>query len=562
VLPAGTAIHSCEQNPWETAHVLANGDVVACEVLDKTPLGNLFEQSISEIWNGEVYRRFRALYHAGAVAECRTCPWKRAYIPGPPAAEILGTRGRHAQLIYGWHDPCGEPHMWSGQEATAMLAPRAGANRLHVHGTLSPGNDLTVSCNGAEVGRAGNPTSEAAAFELDLPVDDTSETWRIDFRTRFAYRPYPDQRDLGFALRVLAARRRAAPAIVDTRERALEPLVRAIASIDRLGVNLRSRFGPRAIGQQASHAPGMSVIIPERDNVGELATCLESLRVALARFNEPSEVIVVVNGSPAENYTELRCEHPAIRWGFHRKPLAFSRAVLEGLRHARFDWVYLLNNDVALDPAAFRTLAPYRQDDVFAIGSQVFLKDRTAFRNETNWGALLIEDGLATIHDWIPRSGHVVEAFYTGGGASLFQTRLLRRLLDPAAYAPFYWEDVEWGWRARKLGYRNLLCPASVAWHRRQATISRCYTPAEVESTIERNRLLFQLRNFTTVGSVSRVIRAIAAAQDNVAAAFLRRRAAWEIGRGRLWNHMAPLTDEQVWASWDRASWEQSVSCG
>jgi hypothetical protein len=34
-LPPGAAIHSCEQNPWETAHVLSNGDVVACEVLDK-----------------------------------------------------------------------------------------------------------------------------------------------------------------------------------------------------------------------------------------------------------------------------------------------------------------------------------------------------------------------------------------------------------------------------------------------------------------------------------------------------------------------------------------------
>jgi MoaA/NifB/PqqE/SkfB family radical SAM enzyme len=46
-LPAGAAIHSCEQNPWETTHVLSNGDVVACEVLDKAPLGNLLRQSMA-----------------------------------------------------------------------------------------------------------------------------------------------------------------------------------------------------------------------------------------------------------------------------------------------------------------------------------------------------------------------------------------------------------------------------------------------------------------------------------------------------------------------------------
>jgi MoaA/NifB/PqqE/SkfB family radical SAM enzyme len=46
-LPAGARIYSCEQNPWETTHVLANGDVVACEVLDRYPLGNLLEQSMA-----------------------------------------------------------------------------------------------------------------------------------------------------------------------------------------------------------------------------------------------------------------------------------------------------------------------------------------------------------------------------------------------------------------------------------------------------------------------------------------------------------------------------------
>jgi len=31
----------CEQNPWETTHILADGSVVACEVLERNPMGNL-----------------------------------------------------------------------------------------------------------------------------------------------------------------------------------------------------------------------------------------------------------------------------------------------------------------------------------------------------------------------------------------------------------------------------------------------------------------------------------------------------------------------------------------
>ena len=36
-----SGIPTCEQNPWETIHILSNGDVVACEVHDKAVLGNL-----------------------------------------------------------------------------------------------------------------------------------------------------------------------------------------------------------------------------------------------------------------------------------------------------------------------------------------------------------------------------------------------------------------------------------------------------------------------------------------------------------------------------------------
>ncbi len=106
-LPPGALIHSCDQNPWETAHVLANGDVVACEVLDKYPLGNLTVQSIGEIWRGPAYQSFRERYRRGQVPECRACPWKRAYLPGPRSSEIIASRGLSAQLLYGWHDPAG-----------------------------------------------------------------------------------------------------------------------------------------------------------------------------------------------------------------------------------------------------------------------------------------------------------------------------------------------------------------------------------------------------------------------------------------------------------------------
>jgi MoaA/NifB/PqqE/SkfB family radical SAM enzyme/GT2 family glycosyltransferase len=573
LLPPDARVYSCEQNPWETAHVLSNGDVVACEVLDKVPLGSLQRQSLTDIWHGKQYEQFRRRYQSGEVPECRACAWKKAFRPGPLRSDILGSRGRSAQLLSGWHDPSGEAHVWSSQQAAAVIAPRTGSRSIHLSGTLPPGpkgqaNALMVHCNGSEIGRIVNPWEESIPFGLDFPVADSqADPWRIEFRTRHVYRPNErgagtDQRDLGFALTLLASKRYDDPETASRHEQALQPMVRAIRSIDKFGKELRlltrrlleTRRAPTPETHDAGlDDPGITVVIPERDNPEELRACLESVREAGRHFPEPLQTMVIVNGSPALDYEPLRRANPAVEWRFHAQPLGFGGAIRAGLREARFPWVYLLNNDVVLDRDAFRALAPCRNRSIFGISSQIFLKDRTRFREETNWTALLIQDGLAVIHDWIPRSDRPVENFYAGGGASLFQASLLRRFLEPSAYAPFYWEDVEWGWRARKLGYRCLFCPQSVAHHRQQATIRRCYSAGDIETVLERNRLMFQLRNLTSAGSLDRVVAEIARSPKAVVNDFMGAPMRWKVARGRLWNHLAPLTDEEVLSSWQRA---------
>jgi MoaA/NifB/PqqE/SkfB family radical SAM enzyme/GT2 family glycosyltransferase len=564
-LPEGALIHSCEQNPWETAHVLSNGDVVACEVLDRIPLGNLFEQSIDEIWHGPLYRSFRERYRRGEVPGCRTCPWKRAYLPGPLASEIIAARGLSSQLLYGWHAPSGEDHIWSSQQAAAVLAPRPGSRTLHLSGVLPPGppnnpNHLTIRVNGTEIGQVTNPWEETIPFGLDFEVaPNTPEPWMLEFRTTHVYRPSErgagtDQRDLGFALVLVVSKAFADPERARRRNTALLPLRLFVGTIDLWGMRMRRGWhrAPR-LQSRKTWKPGLSILVPEWDNTQELIACLASVREAVCQWSEPLEIGVIVNGSPASEYQALRKAYPEIRWRFYDKALGFGGAVRAGLQSVRHDWVYLLNSDVALDPSALRVLAPLRSGETFSVASQVMLKDTARFRDETNWATLLVESGLATIHDWIPKSDGPTPTFYSGGGASLFRTCLLRKLLDASAYDPFYWEDVEWGWRARKLGYDSWFCPGSIAYHRQRSTIERHYSAETVEQIVCRNRLLFQLRNFTTMGSLDRVIDEIAGVPEQVGAHFLAPSARWKIARGRLWRHLAPFTDEEVFAQWNNS---------
>ena len=564
-LPPDALIYTCEQNPWETAHVLSNGDVVACEVLDKIPLGNLLERPIAEIWHGAAYRQFRGRYRRGELRECRTCPWKRAYKPGPWAAEVLAARGLNAQLLYGWHEPSAEEHIWSSQQAAAVLAPRPGSRTLHVSGMLPPGpahspNRLSICVNGIEVGCVTNPWEEIIPFGLDFAVDANQPApWMLEFRTTHIYRPSErgvgtDRRDLGFALVLLVSREFVDPERARAQRTALQPLVRFVQAVDRWGTRVQRRYR-RALRPPfaGSWKPGISVLIPEWDNLVELTACLKSVRDAACEWREPLQTIVVVNGSPRSDYEHLWKAYPEVRWRFFDRPLGFGGAVRAGLGWVRHDWVYLLNSDVILEPRALREVASERAEGRFSIASQMIFKDATRFRDETNWTTLLLESGLATIHDWIPRSDHPVPTFYAGGGASLFRTSLLKRLLDDSVYGPFYWEDVEWGWRARKLGYDAWYCPGSIACHTQRATIGRHYAPEMVEQIVKRNRLLFQLRNLTTTGSLDRVMEELACAPAAVEAYFLSAATRWKIARGRLWNHVAPLGDEEVFDLWNNS---------
>jgi MoaA/NifB/PqqE/SkfB family radical SAM enzyme/GT2 family glycosyltransferase len=564
-LPQGALIYSCEQNPWETTHVLSNGDVVACEVLDKIPLGNLSERSIGAIWHGASYQRFRERYQRGDVPECRTCPWKRAYLPGPPASEIIAARGLSAQLLYGWHEPSGEEHIWSSQQAAAVLTPRSRSRTLHVSGMLPPGaknnpNQLTICLNGTEIGRVTNPGEEIMPFGLDLAVAaNQQDSWQLEFRTTHVYRPSErgsgsDQRDLGFALVLLVSKAFVDPERAREQTSALRPLRRFVQAIDLWGMGLRRCWHHnQAARSDDTWTPGLSILIPEWDNFEELTACLASVREAACQWSEPLEVVVIVNGSPESDYRALRELNPGVLWQFYDRPLGFGGAIQAGLQSVHYDWVYLLNSDVVLEPSALCVLAPHRAGETFSVGSQIILKDTTRFRDETNWTTLLMVSGLAAVHDWIPRSEAPVPTFYSGGGASLFRTNLLRRLLDASAYDPFYWEDVEWGWRARKLGYDSWHCPASIAHHTRRSTIGRHYSVEAVEGIIQRNALMFQLRNFTTVGSLERVMEEIARAPKAIGAHFLAPSTLWKIARGRLWNHLAHCTDEEVLALWNNS---------
>ena len=385
-LPQGARIETCDQNPWSTVHVLANGDVVTCEVRDGQPLGNLGQQSLKNIWRSAVYAQFRRDFVCGDDPKCARCVYKRAYLPRPFIQRLL---------------PSWRP------------------TRQHA----------------ANLGRWAKQTvAMSAALSLRTGLDA-----------------------LEWAARCL---------------RFLHP-------------------APKPAPLPASE-DGVSVIIPERDAPMMLAECLQSLSESLARLDAPGQVIIVCNGTPSERYADLQARFADYQWCFEPQPLGFSGAVNVAMQHARWNWVFLLNSDMRLESDALAMLWSRRRPGLFSLAAQVHFQDRERRREETGLTALDVRKGLDGLYDREPFTSKVpVTHLYSGGGASLYQRRVLKRLLDSGpAYAPFYWEDVDWGMRAQLLGYQNLFVPDALAHHRHRATVSRFYSPETIDRMLERNALV------------------------------------------------------------------------
>jgi GT2 family glycosyltransferase len=276
------------------------------------------------------------------------------------------------------------------------------------------------------------------------------------------------------------------------RERMLTTVLRGVDALAAL-LPLRA-WTPRR--NRSCERPGVSILIPERGTPELLIACLASVDVASALLEEPREVLVVVNGAPPAAYDQVKAAHPSVRWHFEAESLGFNGAIAVGLQQVAYDWVYLLNSDMTLDPKALVSVLGHRDARTFAIASQIYFADPNRRREETGWTDFWVQDGVTQHYDRVPEDSSVRGHLYASGGASLFQASLLRTYArSTRAYAPFYFEDADWSVQAARDGFVVKFCPQSSVSHVHRATVKKFYSPGEIARIARRNQLFFEARH-------------------------------------------------------------------
>ena len=241
--------------------------------------------------------------------------------------------------------------------------------------------------------------------------------------------------------------------------------------------------------------PLVSVILVSYNSNEFIIECLSSLtKQSYQNFN----IIFVDNNSSdnsleivEEEYPEIIAIRNDINFGFAK---ACNIGIQKAFEEEKTKYVVCLNIDTVVDENWLKELILAAENNFNAgsVQSKILLYDdpdkiNTAVNNLTFLGFGYCGDYLQ------PSSNktEIEEIPYSSGSSILFSRKALERtgLFDEDYF--LYHEDVDLGLRIRLLGYKNLLAPRSICFHKYS------FPKNNMVYFLERNRLITLYKNFS-----------------------------------------------------------------
>jgi GT2 family glycosyltransferase len=237
--------------------------------------------------------------------------------------------------------------------------------------------------------------------------------------------------------------------------------------------------------------PTVSVIILNYNGCDYIETCLLSL-LDLEFPKEQLEIIIVDNGSTDNSTDLIQSKFPDIRLIRNETNLGFSRAANQGAASAKGEYLAFLNNDMRVAKNWLKALlqAIQREPEIGCIGSLVMNWDGTAV---DFWGRSDDLFGLDPIPSNPPAPASVSSSnkytMFASGGAMLIRRDVFQELGGFDVDYFMYHEDVDLGWRLWLRGYKCVLTPLSVVYHKGGASSGRL--PREFVDAFLQKHVLF-----------------------------------------------------------------------
>ena len=214
------------------------------------------------------------------------------------------------------------------------------------------------------------------------------------------------------------------------------------------------------------------------------------------KHSDGAHIIIVDDHSTDESVSYVQTKFPDITIIRKNTHEGFTSTVNAGVKEANTDIVVLLNTDIEPEKNFLKPLFSHFFDSgVFAVGCM----DKSV----ENGKKLLRGRGIGWWEKgfYIHKRGEVNESVtaWVSGGSGAFRRSMWNELggMD-TIFNPFYWEDIDLSYRARKAGWKTLFEPKSLVVHfHEEGKIKKEYTEKEIKRIAYRNQFIFIWKNCT-----------------------------------------------------------------
>lgn len=235
----------------------------------------------------------------------------------------------------------------------------------------------------------------------------------------------------------------------------------------------------------------VSIIILTYNNEKDLAECIPSI---YDQTYKNFELLIVDNGSTDGTVEFIKTHYPEIKLVETGANLGYAGGNNIGFRHAKGDYIVVVNPDTFVDPGWLADLIKPLEDPKIGITNPKVLEyndhDHGSCGNTTHYTGLHFPRGLEKSTTLYTKP-EIVSAI--SGCSFAIRREVLSSLngFDPDYF--LYLEDSDLSLRARLAGYQIMFTPGSIVYHKHKTVI----TPQK-EYYLERNRYQLLLKCYST----------------------------------------------------------------
>ncbi|MCK4423838.1 MAG: glycosyltransferase, partial [Candidatus Omnitrophica bacterium] len=224
-----------------------------------------------------------------------------------------------------------------------------------------------------------------------------------------------------------------------------------------------------------------------------LEECMPSIVKAVEYDGGGHDIAVVDNNSQDKSISFLKTNYPEVKV-FPQPKNDYVFSYNNVVKQLDTDYVIFLNNDIIVAKDFIAPLmAPFIENDVFAVAAKVLYLDRKTLNYGRRWARFSWGRVLLLTQ---PDSPNVLPALVASGGSAVFDcSKFLELEGFDRLYYPFYGEDLDISYRAWKKGWKVLYQPRSAFYHRQYGTIGKMVTPFYIATNHARNNFLFTWKN-------------------------------------------------------------------